>query len=587
VKDLLLYGRAISAGYAQGEAVLWGQDRARVCDRSIGDDEIAHELRRFQRALEKSRAELRRLSERVSSELGSAEAEIFSAHLLFLQDPQFIERVEHAVRQHQVCVESAVSNAVDELAAMLRGADNEYLREREEDLRDLGQRVLRHVTGSDQAKLRRLGRPAVLVARELLPSDLLEVDRRHLAGILTEVGGEVGHAAILARALGIPAVTGIPEATRRAHTGMRVLLNGQTGAVVFDPSPARRRRFASQRAAFDQSRKKAEAADRLACVTRDGTSIALQANIGREWEVGSVMEQRLEGVGLFRTEYLFLDAARAPSLDCHYELYRRVAARLNGRTLVIRTLDLGGDKFPAFLAPRFEANPNLGVRGLRFSLLAAEDLFRTQIRAIVRLSRELSVRILLPMVLGGSDIGDAIARIRQFAEEEGSGELPPVGALIETPAAIFAIGDILRRADFVSIGTNDLTQFILAADRNALATIDDYTALHPSVLRAIRQVVQAAAAAAKPVSVCGEAAADPRFACLLVGLGVRTLSMNPISASRVRYAIRALSLPTLTDLAEAALSSDSPHQVSSLLDQHLSGPLGDILGGHAPAVEVA
>jgi phosphotransferase system enzyme I (PtsI) len=278
----------------------------------------------------------------------------------------------------------------------------------------------------------------------------------------------VGHAAILARALGLPAVTGISEATRLAKAGTQVLLDGETGEVVFAPSPKCIAAFALKRSAYDRSSQRAATADRLDCMTRDGLRVQLHANIGREQDAVLVSSQRLEGIGLFRTEYLFLDDPLAPSLDRQTKVYRSISAQLQGRPLVIRTLDLGGDKFPAFLAPRFEANPNLGVRGLRFSLLTAADLFRTQIRAILRLSHEIELRILLPLVLGGSDMREALNLIQECAREEGIRDLPPVGALIETPSAVFSIKEILAQADFVSIGTNDLTQFILAADRNAL-----------------------------------------------------------------------------------------------------------------------
>jgi len=290
---------------------------------------------------------------------------------------------------------------------------------------------------------------------------------------------------------------------------------------------------------------------------------------------------------LFRTEYLFLDEPETPSLERQLELYRQVATALRGRPLVIRTLDLGGDKFPAFLAPRFEANPNLGIRGLRLSLMAAQDLFRTQMTAILRLAGELDIRVLLPMVLGGSDLRDAITLIRQFADEEGMTDVPPIGALVETPSAVFAIDDVLRYADFVSIGTNDLTQFILAVDRNALATVDDYTALHPSVLRAIHQVIRAADAAGKPLSICGEAAADARFACLLAGLGARTLSMNPLSASRVRFAIRAMSAAALEGLAKEALACECARSVAARLDKELGEPLAEIMDGQTATIESA
>jgi phosphotransferase system enzyme I (PtsI) len=568
-----LSGMPVSPGYARGSAVLVGQTQGKLPHRRIPPHEIDQELDRFRLALETSRSELRRLSKRVHSELGAAEAEIFCAHLLFLEDPQFIERVEAAVRRDRINIEAAIDAAVSELAQLLREADNAYLREREEDVRDLGRRVLRHVAQAQGSSLGSIGPASIVVARELLPSDLLEIDRAHLVGIATERGGETGHAAILARALGVAAVTGVADITHYAQPGMRILLNGQTGTLVLDPWPEQEEAFGVTLRAHERAGRQALSEEQRECVTTDGVRIELFANIGREEEVSQVSAHRLDGVGLFRTEYLFLTRPRPPAFEDQRRLYERLAVALNGRPLVIRTLDLGGDKYPGFLASEFEANPNLGMRGLRFSLLAAQDLFRAQVRAVLDLACAHEVSLLLPMVLGGADLRAAIALIHEVAAQDGVAQLPPVGALIETPSAVFSIEEILAQVDFVSIGTNDLTQFILAADRNAVATMDDYTVLHPSVLRAIRMVIRAADAAGKPVSVCGEAAADPSIAGLLVGLGVRRLSMSPVSASRVRLAIRASSCAALGLMAEKALASESAEAVAQLLGRNLQDPL--------------
>jgi phosphoenolpyruvate-protein kinase (PTS system EI component) len=327
---------------------------------------------------------------------------------------------------------------------------------------------------------------------------------------------------------------------------------------------------------YDTETKNAIDAVGRECTTRNGIQIHLFANIGRPFEVHQVAEHHLEGVGLFRTEYLFLDEPVAPSFERQREMYCQVAASLDGLPLVIRTLDLGGDKWPAFLKPRFEANPNLGVRGLRFSLVTAEDLFRTQIRAMLHAATVHDVRIMLPMVLGRADLQHAVTIIKDVAREDGVASLPPIGALIETPSAVFSIDEILAACDFISIGTNDLTQFMLAADRNALAMIDDYTVLHPSVLRAVHRIIDAAHAAGKPATVCGEAAADPRVACLLIGLGARRLSMSPVSTARVRFAVRNLHMPSLEELARTALNSDSPQTVSALLTELLNSTFPEL-----------
>lgn len=565
----IINGKSISPGYAQGCAVVLGYDQKKLSNIRVDPDDVDTELARFHCAIEESYRELTQLHARVQSELGAEAADIFTAHLLFLEDRQFIDRVETCIRNDQLSLESAIQVTIDELADLLNEADSAFLRERAADVRDLQRRLLRHVAQSTTEQLVELAPESVLVARELLPSDLLEFDHEHLVGIITETGGETGHAAILARALGIPAVTGITDVMRLIKPDMPILIDGQTGEVVLEPVPERFQVSIENKKDYDQVSKNAINAEGSECLTLDGLKVQLFANIGRPFEVSQVAGHNLEGVGLFRTEYLFLDEPVEPSFARQRDIYCQVASSLNGLPLVIRTLDLGGDKWPAFLKPRFEANPNLGVRGLRFSLVAAEQLFRTQIRAALYAANEYNVRIMFPMVLGCADLQHAISIIQDVAEKDGISSLPPVGALIETPSAVFAIEEILAASDFVSIGTNDLTQFMLAADRNALAMVDDYTILHPSVLRAVHRVIAAANALGKSVAVCGEAAADPRVACLLVGLGAHRLSMSPVSAARVRFALRASHQDALESLAHAALNSISGQTVSTLVSEAL------------------
>jgi phosphoenolpyruvate-protein phosphotransferase len=565
----IIAGKAISPGYAQGHAEVLGIDQTDTRRTEIHSNQLDTELSRFHNALDESYRELQQLQERVQSELGTESADIFSAHLLFLKDSQFIDRVEACIRNEHLSLESAIQVTIDELANILEAADSAYLRERAADIHDLQRRLLRHIMPTGRQQLATLAPGSILVARELLPSDLLEFDRDHLVGIITETGGETGHAAIIARALGIPAVTGIPDATSLIQPGMLILIDGQTGEVVLQPESKQLRVSQANRQSYDRLSERAVDAEDCECITRDGVKIRLFANIGRAIEVNQIAEHHLDGVGLFRTEYLFLNEPVEPSFERQREIYDQVAASLHDLPVVIRTLDLGGDKWPVFLKPRFEANPNLGVRGLRFSLLAAEQLFRVQIRAVLHAANEYDVRIMLPMVLGHTDLQHAMSIIRDVADKDGISNLPPVGALVETPSAVFAIEEILATCDFISIGTNDLTQFMLAADRNALAMIDDYTVLHPSVLRAVYRVIGAANAAGKPVAVCGEAAADPRVACLLVGLGARILSMSPVSAAQVRYAVRASHQKTLESVAQVALNSNSAQAVSTLVTDAL------------------
>jgi phosphoenolpyruvate-protein phosphotransferase len=404
------------------------------------------------------------------------------------------------------------------------------------------------------------------VARELLPSETIDLDREHVVGIVTEEGGENSHAAILARGLGIPAVTAVPDAVSRIAPGTRLLIDGAAGRVTISPTVAATADMSVLKRNYDETSTAAEDAESLDCVTKDGLRVSLLANLNRIGEARLVEAHQLAGVGLFRTEFLYMDSPSAPDYSRHLQVYQRLLRQLGGRRLVIRTLDLGGDKIPLFLARHREENPNLGLRGLRFSL-ARGDLFTPQLRALLAASQEGDLGVLFPMVLGESDLAEAVQRVQQLGDEMSLPRLPRLGAMIETPSALFSLNEILRQVDFVSIGTNDLTQFMLAADRDAADLMDDYSFVHPSVLRAIRKVVEACDEAGCDVSVCGEAAGDTSTACLLVGLGIRQLSMSPVRAARVRLAIRQTDSHELVDLAEQSLRADSSVRVKELLRQ--------------------
>ena len=577
-----LRGRPVSPGFARGRALVHEPITLAAPHYRIAAEAAGEERRRLEAALRLGAEDLAHLKERVKSELGQAEAEIFDAHLGFLDDPEFKGRIGDHIERERVNAEWAVEATVGELVAALASADSAYLRERAADVRDLGRRVLRHLARHGRTPLMSLPARSIVVARELFPLDLIEIDRTNLAAIVTEHGGETDHAAILARALAIPAITGVPDATRLVGPGAELLVDGTCGTVWVDPAPENAGRFASRAHTYMEDLAAAIAEEDHQARTLDGVAIGLYANIGRAHEAEAVGRHGLDGVGLFRTEYLFLDEPEAPALDKHRAVYRTVAEQLGERPLVIRTLDLGGDKFPRFLAPHHEANPTLGLRGLRFSLTSGRALFETQVRAILAVAaRHHDVRILLPMVLGPGDFAAALAIIDDLARREGRRERPKVGAMIETPAAVLTIGEILELADFASLGTNDLTQFMLAADRNALELIEDHTVLHPAVLRAIKLVAETGAKAGKPVGVCGEAAADPAVAALLIGLGIRELSMSPAASPRVRRRVRALDSREVEALAIATLASRGADEVRMAI---YSWPTSPATSGPSPGV---
>jgi phosphotransferase system enzyme I (PtsI) len=565
---MLLQGKPISPGYAAGIAFVSKPSLDDVPRRPIAAREADREWRRFEEARDRSATELATVRRRVLHDLGKPHARIFDFHLALLRDKQLNARVRERIRTQLVNAEQALAEQVGEICDRMTRTDDAYMREREQDIRDVGRRILSHLAGAPAADLSSLPEGTVLAAVELMPSDTLNLDRAHVAAVITEQGGETSHAAILARALGAPAITGITDLMSHVRTGMRVLVDGETGTVLLSPSGDQSAHFEDDRRRYQARAAAAQEAENHPCRTFDGIAISLQANIGRAAEAEQVVRHRLDGVGLLRTEFMFLDAPRPPERDLQHGIYRQVAEALGGRPLVARTLDVAPDKRPRFLEARGADRRALAFRGLRFSLEEGE-LFETQVTAITLAATEHDVRILLPMVVDPHDVSRAIGVVDEAARRCDLARRPLVGAMIETPAAIAMLDDFIEQVDFLSIGTNDLTQFMLAVDRAAIGVTDSYSVLHPAVLRAIRCVVERARAADRPLCLCGEAAGDPRIACLLVGLGVTQLSMSPARTPSVRYALCGCHGTDLERVAQAALVCRTAEEVRELVDRSL------------------
>jgi phosphoenolpyruvate-protein phosphotransferase len=559
-------GHVVSPGVARGKAFVYRSSPWGSIPRSqIGREEVGSEIERFESALEKSDRELKALQSDLRTQLGDVESGIFEAHLTLLRDPEFVRRIKQRVHSDLVNADHAVELQIQDLERALAAVGNEYLRERSQDIRDVGRRLLNHLSPPGDGRgvsLSRVPPGSVVIAEELLPSDTVELDRPNVAALVTAKGGETSHAAILARALGLPYITGIADATQLISPGDTVLVNGESETVTVAPSTEQAAAFSEAKMHYDEQIRRIVDAEFQECVTRDGVRIALFANIGRLDDCNSVKEHHLAGVGLFRTEFLFMREPAPPSLDKQHQAYSAAAHALHPLPIVIRTLDLGDDKQPAFLKARDSGKV---FRGLRFSL-AEPELFNTQLRAILRAAdQHRNVRVLFPMVLGSEDFRQAIETLQAIARQEQIKSLPPVGAMIETPSAVFTINEILERADFVSIGTNDLTQFMLAADRSAAGLNDEYSVLQPSILRAIAPVSEAAQSQGRGVCICGEAAGDPKIAALMVGMGIRELSMSPSRAAGVSYLLRRVCVSDLKSRAQKALQAKEANSVKEAI----------------------
>ncbi len=579
----MLKGVAVSPGYANGTVVVYRPPMLDGVERnSIEPEETESEFKRFADALGRAVEEITVVRQQVAIDVGESEAAIFDAHCAILNDPVLRQNVRARMERQLICAEAALADEMAAFAKRLAAAGNDYMRELAMDAHDVGNRLLRHLCLDEgQSPLAELPPGSVVVAKDLMPSETVGMDRENVAGIASERGGPTSHAAILARSLGIPAATGLPGLLDEARTGMACLLDGAKGTLVLNPSEGQRRRFSTHRKEFEQSRELMRTMENRVCRLKNGTRIKLMANINQSGDVGLADEHNLDGIGLYRTELMYLAAPSAPSHMTQTRHYSRAAAACSPAPVTIRTFDFAVDKHPSFLS--VDAKVSLEQRGLRFALHQPR-LLRSQLRAIARSCREHpNIRILFPMVTGWWELKEVLAMVRAVSEEAQLEHAIPVGAMIETPAAIFALPEIIKLADFISIGCNDLAQYMLAMERTSSGQTISECALHPSLLRAIRQIVDAAAQQDCPVSICGEAASDPVMAAIFVGLGIRELSVSPARAPVVRYALRHLSLSEAKRAADCAIQADPArvmHDLQAILPADLK-PIVAMEGGVA------
>jgi phosphoenolpyruvate-protein phosphotransferase len=560
-----MQGVAVSPGYANGTVVIYEQPLLESVQRgSISPDAVDAECSRFSAAIENAIEEVVVTRTQVAADVGESEAAIFDAHIAILRDPSLLENIENRLKKQLVCAEGALADEIAAFEKRLSSSGSAYMKELAVDAHDVGNRLLRQLCLSgNKSPLSDLPPDSVVVARNLMPSETVGMKRENVSGIATERGGSTSHAAILARSLGIPAVTGLDGIMKLTTTGTKVLLDGVKGALIIDPSDAQRQRFAGRRKEFEQSREYMRQMENKVCRLKGRTRVQLLANINHVSEVGLANEHNLDGIGLFRTELLYLSVSSAPSSATQCRHYKRAAISCGDRPMTIRTFDFSIDKHPSFLS--VDATSSLELHGLRFALRQVR-LFKSQLRAIVRAAREHpNIRILFPMVTGWWELKEALSILQALSEEEKLKHTIPIGAMIETPAAIFALPEILKMVDFISIGCSDLAQYTLAMERTASRTICECT-LHPSLLQAIQQTVETAGKAKCPVSMCGEAASDPLLAAVFVGLGIREFSVSPARTPVVRHALRQLTLQNARRVAESALHSDPSSVLENLME---------------------
>jgi len=557
-----LTGIPVGSGVVVGRVfVLNDGQRIRAPRRAIDPADVPAELERFESARGVAIEELNGLHKHAATEMGEEAAKVFLFHIGALSDPAIVGPIRQAIEGELVSAEYASAEAIKTLADRFARHPDSTFRSKVSDLEDLSQRLLRHLTGRRAKTLADLEPHTVIVARDLTPSQTAAFDRAKVVAFATDLGGLTSHTAIIARALGLPAVVGLHDLTRHARDGQRVIVDAARGVIVLDPDDAS---IDAADAADQRARRSRitlhEDAEKPA-ITRDGVDIALVGNIEFPEEVDSVIADGGAGVGLYRTEFLYLTSDQEPTEEQHTAAYIDTVRRLGGRPLTIRTVDLGADKYTQGRSETPERNPFLGLRSIRYCLQNTE-MFRTQLRAILRASAHGPMRIMFPLVTNIAEFRQAKYFLHEAMEDlaeagEAYDENVPVGMMVEVPAAALQAKSFAREVDFFSIGTNDLVQYTLAVDRINERVAGLYTPIHPAVLKLIRDVSRVGNRGGIPVSCCGESAADPAFAALLIGLGVRTLSVTSSSLPRLKRAVRGLDSKRCERIAQKAIRFDS------------------------------
>ncbi len=567
------HGVAVSPGIAWGKACILGSP-PKITRRKIRVGQVTHELARLNQAIETSREQLVDIKQRIIEKVSLKEANIFEAHLLFLSDPVFLAQIQKKLVEGRINVEAAVDDVIQESIATFSTAQDAYLKERIQDIRDVGRRILDNLIGYSQKCLIGEEKKLIIIAPEITPSQAASLNTSRIKGLITEKGGPTSHAAILARSLGIPLVTGIPNLSRIVELSKPILMNGTTGEIIINPSHQQIQKYQISVKELDEKKRQEKKVVGLPAVTRDGYHIQLLANIRTEEDIELAQMFHAEGIGLYRTEIHFIGRMDYPSEEEQYEHYRAIVERMAPFPVTIRTMDLGGDKFSPYYSEnnRYrERNPYLGLRAIRLSLKYPE-IFKQQLSAILRSGVFGKVKILLPMIASVEEIKQAKRLVQQSMRDLTKNKLPfkediEIGAMIEIPSAALAIHSFLREVDFISVGTNDLIQYTLAVDRGNAQVSELYESLHPAVLYLLKFIAEAANNAGKEISICGEMAGDVRYSKLLLGLGYTHLSMSCFFIPQVKRAIRSISMEDAKSLAKKALSLNEVKKIKLLLQK--------------------
>lgn len=561
----MLKGIGASPGVTIGEAFLWGRERLSPSRREISAEKVAGELARFERALARTTEEIIQIRKKIAREIDGEHAHILDAHLLVLEDVLLIEETMRRVEEEKLNVEYVFSDVLEQLARRFESMDDEYLKERASDVRDIGRRVLRNLLGRKKKDLSDLDKEVIVVAYDLSPSDTALMHKEKVIGFVTDVGGKTSHTAIMARALEIPAIVGLKDITTRVNRADRLIVDGTNGVVIINPDEETLNRYRKEEVEIKVFEKKLAELKDLPAETRDGHRVELVANLEIPEEIPSLLAHGAAGIGLYRTEFFYLNRVGLPTEDEHYRAYKSVAEQMFPHSVIIRTLDLGGDKFTSQLEIPREMNPFMGWRAIRFCL-ERPDIFKVQLRAILRASTHGNLKVMYPMISGVEELKRANQMLEEVKEELRGKGIPfaedlEVGVMIETPSAAMTADILAKEVKFFSIGTNDLIQYSLAVDRVNEKIAYLYKPTHPAVLRLIRDIIEAGHRQGIWVGICGEMAAEPALVLILLGMGLDEFSMSAVALPEIKKIIRTVSLKEAGKLVKQVLTLSTAEEI--------------------------
>lgn len=566
-----LKGIAASGGIAIGKAYLWTKEEFVIPRQPISEDQIARQIQLFEEALIKTRHEILELQKKISAEMGQSEAEIFDAHLLVLEDRMLIEDVIFQMKSEKLNAAYIFQNVLKKYVQVFLKIEDEYLKERVSDINDVGRRILRNLLGKSAKRFEDLQEKVILVAHDLSPSDTAAMHKKNVLAFVTDVGGKTSHTAIMAKSMEIPAVVGLEKGILSIKTGDTLIVNGSTGLVLVNPDQEALDNYQKEETAFKDITRRFVLLKDEPAVTLDNRLVRVAANIELPDEIPSILEHGAQGIGLYRTEFFYMNRTDIPSEEEHYQAYKFVAQAVKDNPVIVRTLDLGGDKFLSHLEIPREMSPFLGWRAIRFCL-ARPDMFKIQLRAILRASVHGNLKLMYPMISGIEELRKAnilLEECKKELKEKGLtfNDSMEVGAMIEVPSAAMTADIIAKEVDFFSIGTNDLIQYSIAVDRSNEKVAYLYEPAHPGVLRLIKNIIDVGHRAGIWVGMCGEMAGDPLFTLILLGLGLDEFSMPSIMIPEIKHIIRSVNMAQARQIAEEAVSLPTASEVESFVNR--------------------